>query len=187
MDVALTCRTLVAAAAILSATVGASPGAVAVSGAGDVTQRAGVWQIGSVPFEGILLERDAGRFVRMAVRVAGGRPDGREWRWYPNGRLESVRAYSAGRKVGVHRGWWSDGSSRFEADFRDDGFHGRYRAWYANGRLADLRTYVDGRESGRQQSWTADGALFLNYEVRNGRRYGMVNPKPCIPTGKVTS
>ena len=32
--------------------------------------------------------------------------------------------------------------------------------------------------------WTSDGVLFLNYEVRGGRRYGLVNARPCIPTGK---
>jgi len=59
--------------------------------------------------------------------------------------------------------------------------NGEYRTWHTNGRLAELRHYVDGREVGLQQSWTADGVLFLNYEVRNGRRYGLVNSKPCLP------
>jgi len=36
-----------------------------------------------------------------------------------------------------------------------------------------------------QQSWTAGGELYLNYEVRGGRRYGMVNAKPCLPASVV--
>jgi hypothetical protein len=59
--------------------------------------------------------------------------------------------------------------------------HGEFRTWHANGRLADVRRYVDGREEGLQQSWTSDGVLFLNYEVRNGRRYGLINSRPCDP------
>jgi hypothetical protein len=59
--------------------------------------------------------------------------------------------------------------------------NGEFRTWHDNGRLADVRRYVDGREEGLQQSWTADGVLFLNYEVRNGRRYGLINSRPCEP------
>lgn len=58
---------------------------------------------------------------------------------------------------------------------------GEFRGWHANGQLAAVRHYVDGREVGLQQSWTPEGVLFLNYEVRNGRRYGLVNSRPCLP------
>lgn len=63
--------------------------------------------------------------------------------------------------------------------------NGEYRTWHANGQLAEIRRYVNGREEGLQQSWTADGVLFLNYEVRNGRRYGLVNSRPCQPAGEM--
>jgi protein SCO1/2 len=58
---------------------------------------------------------------------------------------------------------------------------GEYRTWHANGQLAEVRRYVSGREAGLQQSWTPEGVLYLNYEVRNGRRYGLVNSRPCAP------
>ncbi len=76
---------------------------------------------------------------------------------------------------------WPDGSPRTEGRYRGDVRHGEYRNWHANGRLAERRQYIDGREAGRQQAWTADGLLYLNYDVRNGRRYGMVNARPCMP------
>lgn len=59
--------------------------------------------------------------------------------------------------------------------------HGEYRTWHDNGQLAEVRRYVRGREVGLQQSWTRDGVLYLNYEVRNGRRYGLINARPCEP------
>jgi len=108
-------------------------------------------------------------------------------RWYENGRLESVRRYAGGVKVGHHRGWWPDGTPLFEADYKDNAFHGVYRAWFESGRLSDERTYFEGHEKGFQRGWTADGTLFFNYEVRDGRRYGLVNAKPCIPAGRATS
>lgn len=74
-----------------------------------------------------------------------------------------------------------DGRPRTAGHYLRGVRHGEFRTWHVNGQLADIRHYVDGREVGRQQSWTADGVMFLNYEVRDGRRYGMVNSRPCQP------
>lgn len=64
--------------------------------------------------------------------------------------------------------------------------NGEFRTWHSNGQLAEVRRYVNGRESGLQQSWTADGVMYLNYEVRDGRRYGLVNSRPCLPADDTT-
>jgi protein SCO1 len=53
------------------------------------------------------------------------------------------------------------------------------RTHYPSGRLYEVRHFVDGREEGLQQAWTEDGRLYINYEMRNGRRYGVINPRPC--------
>jgi len=88
-----------------------------------------------------------------------------------------------GSTVEVRTSSWPDGRPRSQGMYVRDVRHGEFRAWHANGQLAEVRRYVDGRESGLQQSWTSDGVLFLNYEVRDGRRYGLVNSKPCLPVG----
>ena len=180
-------RALAAAAIVTWSALGTTASAVLDASAPGVVHRGGVWSVAGRPFTGLLVERDASRSVRMTVTLTDGREDGTEWRWYENGQLESVRAYAGGRKVGHHRGWWSDGTPRFDASYKDDGFDGTYRAWHANGRLSDVRTFFDGRENGIQQGWAPDGALYFNYEVRGGRRYGLINAKPCIPTGKELS
>jgi antitoxin component YwqK of YwqJK toxin-antitoxin module len=82
---------------------------------------------------------------------------------------------------------WPDGRTRSAGAYLRDARHGEFRSWHANGTLAEVRHYVDGREAGRQQSWTPEGVLFLNYEVRNGRRYGLVNSRPCVPGGDAGS
>ena len=55
------------------------------------------------------------------------------------------------------------------------------RSWHANGRLAEIRHVRDGHEEGLQQAWAEDGTLYINYEMRNGRRYGLMNARPCNP------
>ncbi len=83
----------------------------------------------------------------------------------------------------VLRESWPDGTQKREAAMRGGVYDGDYRTWHPNGRPAEVRRYRDGRQEGLQQAWTADGVLYLNYEVRDGRRYGMVNARPCVTVG----
>lgn len=77
--------------------------------------------------------------------------------------------------------YWPNGRLRLEAHLRHDRFHGSYRTFYASGQPFEVRHYVHGREEGRQQSFTDTGDVFLNYEVWQGRRYGYLNARPCMP------
>ncbi len=40
-------------------------------------------------------------------------------------------------------------------------------------------SYAMGHESGLQQLWQSDGALYANYIVREGRKYGLTGTKEC--------
>jgi antitoxin component YwqK of YwqJK toxin-antitoxin module len=80
--------------------------------------------------------------------------------------------------------YWPNGLLKSAGTFLDDVRHGEHRTFRQNGRPYELRHFDRGRESGLQQSWEEDGTLFLNYEMRNGRRYGFVNASPCVPAGK---
>lgn len=55
------------------------------------------------------------------------------------------------------------------------------RTYYASGKPFEVRHFYNGREEGLQQAWTEDGELYINYEMRNGRRYGAINARPCAP------
>lgn len=82
---------------------------------------------------------------------------------------------------GVERRFWPNGALRLEVAYRHDVYAGEYRSWYPSGRPYERRHYVAGREEGLQQAWTEEGELYLNYEVRDGRRFGFVNAAPCEP------
>ncbi|MEO8360377.1 MAG: hypothetical protein ABI672_10135 [Vicinamibacteria bacterium] len=125
-------------------------------------------------------------FLALAGVVQGGNviafpPDRIVQLFADNGSLLSQTSYRDGRKVGRFVSFWPDGQRRVEALYTGDVIDGVYRSWHANGRLAELRHYVDGHEVGVQQAWTDRGELFLNFEVRNGRHYGLTNSRPCLP------
>jgi protein SCO1/2 len=65
--------------------------------------------------------------------------------------------------------------------------NGEYRTYYASGRPFELRHFKDGHEEGVQQAWTEEGTLYINYEVRGGRRYGLLNSTPCVEAENRTS
>ena len=119
--------------------------------------------------------------VAQAGSLVPGGPDRIEQVFFENGSLLSETAYRDGHKTGRHVMFWPDGTPRVRTVYARDLIEGEYRAWHANGQLGTLKHYVAGRESGMQQAWTDSGELYLNFEVRNGRHYGLINSKPCLP------
>lgn len=79
--------------------------------------------------------------------------------------------------------YWPGGVLKSDIVYRNDVYDGEYRTFYATGAPYELRHYVRGHEAGVQRSWGEDGTLYLNYEVHDGRRYGLVNASPCNVVG----
>jgi protein SCO1/2 len=118
----------------------------------------------------------------LATQLPGARPGTMKVTRYAGGRIASAGFYRGAVKVGTHTAWWPDGTLRAVAQYSADAYDGVYETWYPSGARYELRTFARGHESGRQQAWAANGSLYLNYEVRDGRRYGLVNARPCLTT-----
>ena len=119
--------------------------------------------------------------LSQAGSLAPGSPDRIVRMFDEAGALLSETSYRDGRKVGRHVAYWPGGRPRVRALYNGDVIEGEYQSWHANGRLAELKHYEQGHEAGLQQAWTDGGELFLNFEVRNGRHYGLINSRPCDP------
>lgn len=119
--------------------------------------------------------------LAQAGSLVPGNPDRIVQIFDETGTLLSQTTWRDGRKAGRHVAFWPGGSPRVEAFYAGDVIEGTYRAWHPNGQLAEVKNYAEGREAGLQQAWTAKGELFLNYEARGGRHFGLINSKPCLP------
>ena len=123
------------------------------------------------------------RLIRFAVIAALASACGRDvvtvTKHYDNGRVSESRVYTHGVKTGVHRGWWPNGMPRFECRFKDGLSDGTCREWYDNGQLATLHRFRNGVETGLQQGWSDTGAPQFSYEIRGGRRYGLLGALNC--------
>ncbi len=75
---------------------------------------------------------------------------------------------------------WPNGHLRSDTTYRDGVYDGDVLTWYEGGQPYQRRHFVRGHEDGLQQAWTDRGALYVNYEVRDGRRFGYLNSTPCV-------
>jgi len=169
-------------AALFNPTIDLAAGGLVEATGPGVLHTGGTWRVNGGLANGLLLERDSWGDLLMTAPLVNGVVHGVERRWFPNGRPESVRMFEMGQKVGVDVGWWPNGAVRFRARYDADRFDGANEAWYETGALSQRLAYVGGHEEGLQQMWSPDGTLIVNYEMRGGRRFGMINAKPCIPS-----
>jgi hypothetical protein len=100
--------------------------------------------------------------------------------WHKNTRLAEWRFYCQGLREGLHQSWHPNGKPRFSYAFVQDLHHGLKREWYDSGQMATDMQYTMGEETGRQRAWFINGQIRYNYELRNGRIYGLSGVKNCM-------
>lgn len=125
--------------------------------------------------------------------------------FHPNGELAESIGYYKGKKEGPYRAWYADGSLRKSATYINNKLNGQLqiwssnlqrivvvesnykmgvrdglqRRWYATGQLLKRINMVDGQEVGMQQAWLPNGKIYINYEARNGRTFGLRKATLC--------
>lgn len=129
-------------------------------------------------FSGTVLERDLTGAIISRQSFYRGKEEGwSEW-YYPSGKINARRYFHAGEKDSVHTGWWESGQPRFVYHFRNGRYEGWFKEWYASGKRLKEVWYENGEEK-RGSGWRENGKLYMSFEVRNGRMYGLVNPNLC--------
>ena len=112
--------------------------------------------------------------------------------WHPNGKVFRQGKYdNQGRKVGVwrvfyndgskheenvmsgngtSRTWYADGKLQSEVKVVDGKKDGMFVSWYNNGQKKDEVPYVNGVKEGKTREWHENGKLKFEGEGRAGRR-----------------
>ncbi|MEI8110470.1 MAG: hypothetical protein WCH59_05705 [Chitinophagia bacterium] len=148
-----------------------------------VTWKNGICLQGTEPFTGELMQADSlGNPVSKQFYYHGKEEGWSEW-YYPDGRVNARRYYHQGEKDSVHRGWWPNGNLRFEYHFHRGQYEGWFREWYVSGKPLKAVWYEGGEEI-RGIGWRENGKIYLSFEVRNGRLFGLVNPNLCYSLQK---
>jgi antitoxin component YwqK of YwqJK toxin-antitoxin module len=128
--------------------------------------------------EGIVVEHYASGEMKRQSKYKNGLLNGPVITWYPEGNRESVRFYNEGEKDGVHTSWWPNGNMRFEYQFSNGLYHGTFKEWYQNGKPLHVFKYNHGAEVSAI-GWRDNGKTYINFIVRNGKKYGLTNARLC--------
>lgn len=140
--------------------------------------RKGDWQIWD--FDGNLLpagscdmEVDPSGFP-LILRYFSGADSTRsmtgETDFYTNHLKKTEGPVKEGKKHGLWKAWYKDGTKWSEGNFQHDMNHGQHTVWHENGQKFYEGSYIVGQRSGIWTFWGEDGRLLkeLNYnELRN--------------------
>ncbi len=130
------------------------------------------------PFDGIIIETHANGGPKSQAYYKDGMQHGKFISWYQDGKKESERYYEQGEKEGLHFSWWPNGHLRFEYQFTAGLYHGTFKEWYENGKPLHVFEYNHGNEV-RAIGWRDNGKTYINFAVRNGKKYGLTNARLC--------
>ncbi|WP_372756617.1 toxin-antitoxin system YwqK family antitoxin [Mariniflexile sp.] len=144
-----------------------------------LNQLEGTWYYKNKPFNGYALKFYSNGVLEERLGFYNGKREGVAKRWSENGVLRVESFYRQNKLVGTYKGFWENGKPS-EASFYVDGVkQGEEKQWYDNGQLAKLRRLVDGTEQGMQQAWLKNGTMYINYEAKNGRVFGLLRSNLC--------
>ena len=71
------------------------------------------------------------------------------------------------------------------AYFKNGEHNGEMTQWHKNGKVYKKFNYKSGFEEGNQKIWNDKGNLKANYDVIQGRRYGLKGIKNCKSVNNV--
>lgn len=103
-----------------------------------------------------------------------GRRDGL-WRWnWPDGSKRETREYRNGLLHGKVESFWPGGGKQVVEEYVEGKPHGEWRRWYAGGQPASEEHYESGVLQGRLTHWYESGAKAAEAEFLAGTSVGLV-------------
>lgn len=133
------------------------------------------------PFTGTIYELYPNSLDTLAINnFKEGKANGIAKKFYPTHQIKEIRYYKEGSKEDKCLVLWPDGKKQSQYFFKDGEYEGVYSAWNADGQLIQEMHYEKGYEVGSQKMFYDDGKIRCNYQMINGRRYGLLGTKNCI-------
>ena len=92
--------------------------------------------------------------------------------WYEDGSFRWEKNYKNGELHGVQKWWYKDGPLWYERNYQDGKPYGVQKWWYENGFLEREENYKDGKPYGVQKCWYEDGSLRREENYQDGKLVG---------------
>lgn len=118
--------------------------------------------------------------IKTQKGYLNGKRHGLTKHWYSDGQLKQEIHYSDNKMHGSRTVFWPDGTVQSRYQMVLGVPHGELLEWYATGELFRKRNFVHGKEEGLQQAFRKNGKLYVNYEARDGRIFGLKKAELCF-------
>jgi antitoxin component YwqK of YwqJK toxin-antitoxin module len=138
-----------------------------------------VYYQGSKPYSGFIKEEYATGTLKSIGSYFQGKQHGLTKTFFPNAKLETERNYKDGIGYGRHFGYWQNGNKKFDFIYINDKREGIQKQWYESGSQYYALSFTNDQENGMQKAWRENGKPFINYEVKDGVRYGLQKSALC--------
>lgn len=142
------------------------------------------------PDEGLFYYRDipfSGKAITYGISgitesegFKNGKRHGLLRKWYADGTQSYQAQYRNGRLHGAGNSWWPNGQMRSASNYVNGIAHGKQIQWYKSGAIFKEINLVQGKEQGLQKAWRENGKIYNNYEAKNGRIFGLKRSKLCF-------
>ena len=144
-----------------------------------LNQIEGKWYYKNQPYNGYSLKFHPNDTLAERLGFLNGKREGVARRWSEKGVLRVESTYHQNRLTGIYKSWWENGVLAEESHYVNGLKQGEEKQWHATGQLSKVRQLVKGNEEGLQKAWLANGKLYVNYEAKNGRIFGMLRANSC--------
>ena len=141
------------------------------------------WFYKQKQFNGYMVERDRDGTILYKLPIVNGKEDGKAFGWFNTGEKMMARNFENGLKKGTYEQWWPNGHYRYLFHYVADVLDGRQMVFYADGKKRQESNYLMGNLEGVQRSWDHNGVLISNYTIKNGKLFGVIKVKSCMPHG----
>ncbi|BCO19431.1 hypothetical protein KUC3_22880 [Alteromonas sp. KC3] len=141
---------------------------------------AGLRVYNHTPFTGEVISYHSNGNVSSREDFVEGRRQGVARKWFADGTLAYEAHYQNGIREGYTRSWWFNGNQRSETFYESGKTQGQAWLWYRNGNKFKRFNFEAGQPSGLQQAWRLNGILFSNFEYKNGRIFGLRKLNNCV-------
>lgn len=139
----------------------------------------GVWYYQNIPFNGYARQYYKNDVIAEQVGYYNGKKEGLAKKWYANGVVKREYYYTQNSIHGISKSYWPNKQLAKEVLFENSKKQGIETSWHKNGVVAKKRNIIDDKENGLQKAWLENGKLYVNYEAKNGRIFGMKKAIPC--------
>ncbi len=138
----------------------------------------GYYKLNKQLFSGCIKENYENGGIKALLSIYKGKQEGWTYEYFEKGQPLNKRYYHLGEKDSIHTAWWDNGNIRFIYHFKNGVYNGSFEEYYYSGKPLKKISYNNGNDS-CGKGWRENGKLFMNYIMKDGRRFGLMNAQPC--------